>query len=88
MLNRFLSSLEIPVIAEFRDSQNFVQAAAHGIGICEMPAHKVRQDIEQLDRLVDWLDRWRMRRLDALIAEEFQRMPKTEIISAELEPSY
>ena len=57
MLMRFLSSLEIPVVAEFRDSQNFVYAAAHGIGICEMPTYKVRQEMEQLERLVNWLDR-------------------------------
>lgn len=88
MLMRFLSSLEIPVIAEFRDSQNFVHAAAHGIGICEMPAYRVRADMDQLERLVDWLDRWRMRRLDALIAEETRRRPGAEIVAAELGPSY
>ena len=48
----------------------------------------MRQDVEQLDRLVDWLDRWRMRRLDALIEEEFKRMPTSEVLTAELEPSY
>ena len=88
MLMRFLSSLEIPVVAEFRDSQNFVHAAAHGVGICEMPTYRVRQDMEQLERLVNWLDRWRMRRLDALIAEEFRRMPDSKVISAQLRPSY
>ena len=81
MLMRFLTSLEIPVIAEFRDSQNFVHAAAYGIGICEMPAYKVRKDMEELNRLVDWLQRWRMRRLDALIAEEIKRMPEETEVS-------
>ena len=88
MLMRFLSSLEIPVVAEFRDSQAFVQAAAQGVGISEMPPHKVRKDMEQLERLVDWLDRWRMRRLDALIAEESRRVPDAKVVSAELGPSY
>ena len=88
MLMRFLSSLEIPVIAEFRDSQNFVHAAAHGVGICEMPAYRVRQDMEQLERLVNWLDRWRMRRLDALIADEFKRMPDSKVVSTVLRTSY
>ena len=73
MLTRFLTSLNIPVAARLRDSQNFVHAAALGIGIAEMPPHKVRQDIEQLELITSWLDRWRLRQLDALIAEEMKR---------------
>jgi len=73
MLTRFLTSLDISVVARLRDSQNFVHAAAFGLGICEMPAYKVRQDMEQFEMIVDWLDRWRSRQLDALIAEEIGR---------------
>ena len=77
-LRRFLTSLDIPVIARLRDSQNFVQAAAFGIGISELPPHKVRPDLDQLDLITNWLDRWRMRQLDALIAEEIRRAPERE----------
>ena len=73
MLTRFLTSLDIPVIARLRDSQTFVQAAAFGMGICEMPAYRVRKDMDQFELIVSWLDRWRMRQLDALIAEEIGR---------------
>jgi hypothetical protein len=52
-----------------------VHAAAVGVGIGEMPAHKVRQDLDELEALVSWLDRWRMRQLDALLAEEIRRAP-------------
>ena len=62
MLMRFLSSLEIPVVAEFRDSQNFVHAAEKGIGLCEMQPSRVRQDVEQIDRIVRWLEAWPERR--------------------------
>lgn len=55
MLRRFLTSLEIPVIAELRDSQNFVYAMANGIGLCEMPAYRVRDDIDQINALLAWL---------------------------------
>jgi chromosome partitioning protein len=65
-LMRFLDSLGIPIIAILRDSQNYVQAAEAGIGICEMPPHKVRLDIEQLQCLVEWLDGWRERRQFAM----------------------
>jgi chromosome partitioning protein len=61
-LMRFLDSLGIPIIAVMRDSQNFVRAVEQGIGICEMPPHKVREDIVQLERVVEWLDSWRDRR--------------------------
>ena len=61
-LMRFLDSLGIPIIAILRDSQTFVQAAEEGIGICEMQPSRVRPDVEQLDKIVEWLDGWRERR--------------------------
>lgn len=58
-LMRFLTSLQIPLIAVLRDSQNFVYAAGNGIGIYEMPAHKVRDDIREFAPIVTWLEGWR-----------------------------
>lgn len=63
-LMRFLDSLGIPIIAVLRDSQNFVHAVEKGIGICELPPHKVRQDMEQLEKVIEWLDSWEDRRCD------------------------
>ena len=74
MLLRFLTSLKIPVITEFRDSQNFVHAAANGICIYDLPAYKTRKDIAQMDLLVNWLDQWRVRRLDAEISAYSERI--------------
>ena len=56
MLMRVLASLETPTISVLRDSQNYVYAAANGLGIYEMPDHRVRQDVEQMDLIVSWLD--------------------------------
>ncbi len=81
MLTRFLTSLDIPVIARLRDSQNFVQAAALGLGIAELPPHRVRPDMEQFELITNWLDRWRMRQLDALIAEEIRRAPENDALT-------
>jgi chromosome partitioning protein len=64
MLMRFLDSLGIPIIAVMRDTQNFVHAAEQGIGIVEMTPYKVRKDMEQLEKIVTWLDEWQNRRLD------------------------
>ena len=59
---RFLDSLGIPIIAVLRDSQNFVHAAEKGMGICDMMPSRVKPDIEQINRIVDWLDAWPKRR--------------------------
>jgi chromosome partitioning protein len=54
-LMRFLGSLDIPLIATLRDSQNYVRAAETGVGIHEMPAWQVRQDLGQWQQLTSWL---------------------------------
>lgn len=64
MLMRFLDSLGIPIIAVLRDTQNFVHASEQGIGIVEMTPYKVRKDMEQLEKIVTWLDGWKNRRQD------------------------
>ena len=56
MLMRILANLETPTIAVLRDSQNFVHAAAKGLGVHEMPHFRVHQEIEQMDLIIDWLD--------------------------------
>ena len=81
MLTRFLTSLRIPVIAVLRDSQNYVQAAAQGIGIFEMPAYKVKNDIGPMNAIVNWLDQWHMRRLDTTIAPGYEHQPGAEVLT-------
>jgi chromosome partitioning protein len=76
MLMRFLGSLRIPLIGSLRDSQNFVQAAALGLGVCELPPHRVKDDLPALDAIGGWLERRRaMSRAqrDALIAKAAYR---------------
>ena len=79
MLNRFLTSLDIPVIAHLRDSQNFVQASAFGLGISELPPSRVRPDLAQLDLVVSWLDRWKARQLDAFLKAELGQGRETPV---------
>lgn len=61
-LMRFLDSLGIPIIAVLRDSQIFVQAAEEGIGVSEMPRHKAKEDIRQIEKIAKWLDSRRGRK--------------------------
>ena len=51
----FLASLRIPLIATLRDSQSFVHAAAQGLGVCELPAHRAREDLSGLEAIGRWL---------------------------------
>ncbi len=81
MLLRFLTSLRIPLIAELRDSQVYVQAAGEGLGICELPAYRIRQDLDGMVSIVDWLDQWRMRKLDAAATSRFEHVPGAEILT-------
>lgn len=60
-LMRFLDSLGIPIIAVMRDSQNFVRATEEGMGICDMPPHKVRKDMDAMNQIIYWLDSWQER---------------------------
>lgn len=55
-LERFLASLDIPLVATLRDTQNYVRSWQTGAGIDEMPAWQVRQDLDAWDRLVGWLE--------------------------------
>jgi chromosome partitioning protein len=61
-LMRFLDSLGIPIIAVLRDSQNFVHAAESGFGMHDMQPSRVHQDIDQVNKIVGWLDGWEARR--------------------------
>ena len=84
MLMRFLTSLEIPIIAKLRDSQVFVHAAAHGIGVCDMPQYLVKNDMEQLEAIVRWLDNWRVRKLEAAAEESLKQSPAAETFTPAL----
>lgn len=54
-LMKFLYSLHIPVIATLRDSQAYVRAFEHGIGLFEMKPYIVREELEHWQPLLGWL---------------------------------
>src|SRR5579862_1948990 len=55
-LIRFLQTLGIPIVATIRDSQNYARAAEQGMGVHEMKSYIAREDVEQWEPLVQWLD--------------------------------
>lgn len=55
-LERFLEGTGLPVVAHLRDTQNYVQAAAHGMSIFDLPASQCARDLEQWDPLLRWIE--------------------------------
>lgn len=55
-LDRFLSDSGLPVLTSLRDTQNYVQAAAHGMTIFDLPPSRATQDWEQWRPIQDWLE--------------------------------
>jgi chromosome partitioning protein len=55
-LIRFLGTLGVPIVATIRDSQNYVRSAELGLGVHEMKTYLVREDLEQWEPLIAWLE--------------------------------
>ena len=55
-LDRFLAGANVPVLTYLRDTQNYIQAAAHGLTIFEMPAARAARDWEQWQPLISWAE--------------------------------
>lgn len=56
-LERFLDDLGLPVLTCLRDTQNYVQAAAHGLTIFDFPPSRAEKDWEQWQPIFDWATR-------------------------------
>ncbi len=54
-LEHFLKHLRAPFIATLRDTQNYIRAAARGLGIFELAPSMVEADVEQWQPLLRWL---------------------------------
>ncbi|MBL8333349.1 MAG: ParA family protein [Rubrivivax sp.] len=56
-LHQYLSRLPVPVVAWLRDTQNYVQLAAHGLTLWDVAPSRVERDLEQWQPLKEWLAR-------------------------------
>jgi chromosome partitioning protein len=52
----FLNSLRIPFLTSLRDTQNYINAAANGLGIFDMPELQVQEDLTAWQPLLSWLN--------------------------------
>jgi chromosome partitioning protein len=56
-LHRFVEGLDLPVLGYLRDTQNYVQLAAHGLTLWDVAKSRVEKDLEQWQPIIDWLER-------------------------------
>jgi chromosome partitioning protein len=55
-LERFLESQGLPVLTYLRDTQTYVQAAAHGLTLFDLSPSRAGQDQAQWQPLIDWVN--------------------------------
>lgn len=54
-LQRFVQGLQIPILGYLRDTQNYVQLAAHGLTLWDVAPSRVARDVEQWRGILDWV---------------------------------
>lgn len=55
-LERFLAEFDLPVLAYLRDTQVYVQAAAAGLTIFDLPPYRAERDLEQWQAIIEWAE--------------------------------
>jgi chromosome partitioning protein len=53
-LQRFVEGLNLPVLGFLRDTQNYIQLAAHGLTLWDVAPSRVEKDVEQWQALLEW----------------------------------
>ncbi|HLS57659.1 MAG TPA: ParA family protein [Zeimonas sp.] len=56
-LARFVGGIGLPVAGYVRDTQNYVQLAAHGLTVFDVPSQRVDKDRATWEPLLQWLGR-------------------------------
>ncbi len=55
-LARFFATFDLPVLAYLRDTQVYVQAAAAGMTIFDLPPSRAERDLEQWQAIIEWVE--------------------------------
>lgn len=56
-LAHYITSLGLPVLGYLRDTQNYVQLAAHGTTLWDVAPSRVERDVAQWQELLEWVQR-------------------------------
>ena len=55
-LDNFVHTLGLPVLGTVRDTQNYIQLAAHGLTVFDVAPSRVERDLAQWQSICQWLD--------------------------------
>lgn len=55
-LHHFVDSIGLPVLGYLRDTQNYIQLAARGLTVFDLPPERVARDLAQWQPICQWLD--------------------------------
>lgn len=55
-LERFFATFDLPVLTYLRDTQVYVQAAAAGMTVFDLPPSRAERDLEQWRAIIDWVE--------------------------------
>ncbi|MDY7577713.1 ParA family protein [Herbaspirillum sp. RTI4] len=55
-LQRFIEKLNLPLIGTLRNTQNYVQLAAHGLSLWDLAPGRVQRDLDQWSSILDWVE--------------------------------
>lgn len=56
-LHTFIESTGLPILSYLRNTQNYVQLAARGLTVFDLPPERVARDLAQWQPICEWLDR-------------------------------
>lgn len=56
-LRTFVASTGLPVLGSLRNTQNYVQLAAHGLTLFDLAPQRMARDLAQWEPICAWLDR-------------------------------
>lgn len=55
-LAHYVGQLGLPVLGYLRETQNYIQLAAHGATLWDIAPHKVEKDLQQWDPVLQWIN--------------------------------
>jgi chromosome partitioning protein len=54
-LHHFVDSIGLPVLGYLRNTQNYIQLAARGLTVFDLPPERVARDLAQWQPICHWL---------------------------------
>jgi len=56
VLNEFLQKVDLPIVGQLRDSQNYVKLMDKGLSLFDLSTKKLQRDADEWILILDWLD--------------------------------